>query len=111
MRSQKVMRENLNTSSVLNEIYPFWGEKKMKEEKTQGINTETKAKDSCSTTKKSNKTELLDLRAGYGQHTSPILLYTTFFRTKPLYAHTVYMTVNFPYFPVESCNTFLKDLA
>lgn len=52
----------------------------MKEEKTQGINTETKAKDNYSTTKRTNKTELLDLRAGYGQHTSPISLYTTIFQ-------------------------------
>ena len=83
----------------------------MKNKKTQGITTETTSKDSYNNNKKTKETELLDLRAGYGQHTSPILLYTTFFRTKPLYAHTVYMTVNFPYFPVESCNTFLKDLA
>ena len=36
----------------------------MNEEKTQGINTETKAKDSYNTNKKANETELLDLRAG-----------------------------------------------
>jgi hypothetical protein len=45
----------------------------MKEEKTQGISTETKSKDSYNTNKKTNETELLDLRAGYFQHTSPTL--------------------------------------
>ena len=44
----------------------------MKEEKTQGINTETTATDSHNTNKKTKETELLDLRAGYFQHTSPL---------------------------------------
>jgi hypothetical protein len=43
----------------------------MKEEKTQDISTETTTKDRDSTNKKTNETELLDLRAGYCQHTSP----------------------------------------
>jgi hypothetical protein len=43
----------------------------MKEENTQGINTETAVKDRLSATKTASKTELLDLRAGYSQHTSP----------------------------------------
>jgi hypothetical protein len=43
----------------------------MKEEKTQGIHTETTTKDSYDTNKKAKETELLDLRAGYCQHTSP----------------------------------------
>ena len=43
----------------------------MKDEKTQGINTETTTKDSYNNNKKTKETELLDLRAGYGQHTSP----------------------------------------
>jgi hypothetical protein len=44
----------------------------MKEEKTQGINTETTTKESQNTNKTTKETELLDLRAGYFQHTSPI---------------------------------------
>ena len=43
----------------------------MKEEKTQGINTETTTKESQNTNKTTKETELLDLRAGYVQHTSP----------------------------------------
>ena len=44
----------------------------MKEEiKTQGIDTETTTKDRCNTRKKTEETALLDLRAGYVQHTSP----------------------------------------
>jgi len=43
----------------------------MKEEKTQGIDTETTTKDSYNTNEKAKETELLDLRAGYSQHTSP----------------------------------------
>jgi hypothetical protein len=43
----------------------------MKKEKTQGISTETKTKDSHNTNKRTKKSELLDLRAGYCQHTSP----------------------------------------
>jgi hypothetical protein len=43
----------------------------MKEEKTQGIDTETTTKDRLNTTETASKTELLDLRAGYDQHTSP----------------------------------------
>jgi len=46
----------------------------MKEEKTQGIHTETTTKDSYDTNKKAKETELLDLRAGYFQHTSPIFV-------------------------------------
>jgi hypothetical protein len=45
----------------------------MKEEKTQGINTETTTKDSHNTTKKTSETELLDLRAGYNQDTGNCL--------------------------------------
>jgi hypothetical protein len=45
----------------------------MKEEKTQGIDTETAIKDRHNTTKTTKETELLDLRAGYVQHTSPTL--------------------------------------
>jgi hypothetical protein len=45
----------------------------MKEEKTQGIDTETTTKDRLNTTETASKTELLDLRAGYVQHTSPTL--------------------------------------
>jgi hypothetical protein len=46
--------------------------KEMSEEtKTQGIKTETTTKDIPNTTKTTSKTELLDLRAGYVQHTSP----------------------------------------
>ena len=43
----------------------------MKEEKTQGISPEKTRKDSYNTNKKAKETELLDLRAGYVQHTSP----------------------------------------
>jgi hypothetical protein len=43
----------------------------MNEEKTQGIDTKTTTKDGLTTTKTTSKTELLDLRAGYVQHTSP----------------------------------------
>jgi hypothetical protein len=53
--------------------------RKMKEEKTQGISTETTTDDRCNTNKKSKETELLDLRAGYSQHTSPILLISLIF--------------------------------
>jgi hypothetical protein len=42
----------------------------MKEEKTQGIDTETTTKDRCNTNRTTKETELLDLRAGYNQHTS-----------------------------------------
>ena len=42
----------------------------MKEEKTQGIDTETTAKERYNTNKKPIETELLDLGAGYDQHTS-----------------------------------------
>ena len=45
----------------------------MNEEKTQGIDAKTTAKDRYNTRKKAKETELLDLRAGYGQHTSPTL--------------------------------------
>ena len=44
----------------------------MNEEKTQGIDAKTTAKDRYNTSKKAKETELLDLRAGYVQHTSPI---------------------------------------
>jgi len=47
----------------------------MKEEKTQGIDTETTTKESHNTNKTTDKTELLDLRAGYCQHTSLLLLF------------------------------------
>jgi len=50
----------------------------MKEEKTQGIDTETTAKDRHNTGKKAKEAELLDLRAGYCQHTSPNQVPTTF---------------------------------
>ena len=43
----------------------------MKEENTQGINTETTTKENHNTNKTTKETELLDLRAGYVQHTSP----------------------------------------
>jgi hypothetical protein len=52
----------------------------MKEEKTQGIDTEKPIKDRYNTNKTTDYEELLDLRAGYVQHTSPILLYTTIFQ-------------------------------
>jgi hypothetical protein len=42
----------------------------MEEEKTQGIDTETTTKDRHNTNKTNKETELLDLRAGYVQHTS-----------------------------------------
>jgi hypothetical protein len=42
----------------------------MKEEKTQGINTETTTKESHNNNKTTEETELLDLRAGYNQDTS-----------------------------------------
>jgi hypothetical protein len=42
----------------------------MKEEKTQGIDTETTTKERHNTNKTTKETELLDLRAGYNQHTS-----------------------------------------
>ena len=42
----------------------------MKEENTQGINTETTTKENHNTNKTTKETELLDLRAGYVQHTS-----------------------------------------
>ena len=37
----------------------------MKKEKTQGINTETTAKDSYNSNKNTSKTELVDLKAGH----------------------------------------------
>jgi len=40
--------------------------------RTQGIDTETTTKDRYNTNKTTKETELLDLRAGYRQHTSPI---------------------------------------
>jgi hypothetical protein len=43
----------------------------MKKEKTQGIDTETTTKDRYNTKETTKETELLDLRAGYVQHTSP----------------------------------------
>jgi hypothetical protein len=52
----------------------------MNEEETQGIDKETATKDRLNTAETASKTELLDLRAGYVQHTSPILLYTTIFQ-------------------------------
>jgi hypothetical protein len=52
----------------------------MKKEKTQGISTEITKKDRYNTNKKADETELLDLRAGYFQHTSPISLYTAIFQ-------------------------------
>jgi hypothetical protein len=42
----------------------------MKEEETQGISTETTTKDSYNTNKTTENKKLLDLRAGYVQHTS-----------------------------------------
>ena len=47
----------------------------MKEETTHGIDAETPTKDRLTATEIASKTELLDLRAGYCQHTSPISLY------------------------------------
>jgi hypothetical protein len=45
--------------------------KEMIEEiKTQGIDTGTTTKDRFNTNKKTEETDLLDLRAGYVQHTS-----------------------------------------
>jgi hypothetical protein len=41
------------------------------ETKTQGIKTETTTKDIPNSTKTASNSELLDLRAGYVQHTSP----------------------------------------
>ena len=49
----------------------------MNEEKTQGIDTETTTKDRHNTNKTTEETELLDLRAGYVQHTSPNFPNTT----------------------------------
>ena len=46
----------------------------MKEEKTQGINTETTTKESQNTNKTTKETELLDLRAGYCQHARALKL-------------------------------------
>jgi hypothetical protein len=43
----------------------------MKEENTQGIDAETTTKDRYTTNKTVKETKLLDLRAGYVQHTSP----------------------------------------
>ena len=40
--------------------------------KTQGIKTEATTKEIPNTTKTTNKTELLDLRAGYDQHSSSL---------------------------------------
>jgi len=44
----------------------------MNEERALGISTEAKAKDGDSNNKNTRETELLDLRAGYNQNTSPI---------------------------------------
>jgi hypothetical protein len=43
----------------------------MKKGKTQGIGIETKTKDGDSNNTNTSETELLDLRAGFVQHTSP----------------------------------------
>jgi hypothetical protein len=43
----------------------------MKEEKTQGISTETTTKDEYNTNKTTDNKKLLDLRAGYNQDASP----------------------------------------
>ena len=48
----------------------------MKEEKTQGIDTETATEDRYNTDRTTKETELLDLRAGYFQHTSPNFTHT-----------------------------------
>jgi hypothetical protein len=43
----------------------------MKEENTEGIDAETTTKESYNTNKTTKETKLLDLRAGFVQHTSP----------------------------------------
>ena len=43
----------------------------MNEEKTQGIDAKTTAKDRYNTSKKAKETELLDLRAGYTNTPAP----------------------------------------
>jgi len=68
MKREEVARKNLNTHTQLSEIREYKGEKRMKEENTQGIETETTTKDSYNTNKKTNETELLDLRAGLPKH-------------------------------------------